>query len=232
MGKRAHQAQLASWNMSQAGEQGWGGVGTVGTLGLSLPPVPSPVPTCAAKGHSAHSHQVDGISLVPREQLQPHVTDADKQEGAQGQEVACGGTAQRRIVSSGLGAPTHPPLSYSQVWGALSVIPLNSQKAGDTLGVYEGHLEGFLEEVLFELGLEAGCLHREEWEKEESRLRGELRPWHNGGHTEARPGADNMLTRGVPSAGLTLLSHAEPHHIPRRCPHSTDKGSEAQGNWG
>ena len=47
-------------------------------------PTPGPGPTCAAEGHGAHRSQVDGISLVTREELQPHVADADEEEGAQG----------------------------------------------------------------------------------------------------------------------------------------------------
>lgn len=49
----------------------------------------APFPTCATKGHSAHGSQVDGISLVVREELKPHITYADEQQGTQGEEVAC-----------------------------------------------------------------------------------------------------------------------------------------------
>jgi hypothetical protein len=57
----------------------------------STPATPPPLPTCAAEGHSAHGGQVDGVSLVVGEELQPHITDADEQQGPQGQEVACRG---------------------------------------------------------------------------------------------------------------------------------------------
>lgn len=60
---------------TQAGQVGRPAVGARG---------PSPGPTCAAEGHGAHRGQVDGVSLVTREELQPHVADADEEEGAQG----------------------------------------------------------------------------------------------------------------------------------------------------
>lgn len=41
-----------------------------------------------------------------------------------------------------------------------------------------------------------------------------------------------MLACGAATMGLTLLAHIEPHNIPRRCPHSTDQGSEGQGSGG
>lgn len=51
----------------------------------------APLPTCASKGHGAHGGQVDGISLVVREELQPHIAYADEEQGTQGKEVACRG---------------------------------------------------------------------------------------------------------------------------------------------
>lgn len=91
----------------RGGMHGHGGTPTLG-------PSP-PGPTCAAEGHSAHGGQVDGIRLVAREELQPHVTDADEQEGAQGQEVAWGGEAGAGGHEQ-LGAlPLIPPLLWSQL---------------------------------------------------------------------------------------------------------------------
>lgn len=69
-----------------------------GSAPAPLPRSPPPLaqaPTCAAQGHGAHSSQVDGVGLVMREELQPHITDADEKEGTQGQEVACGTRGQR-----------------------------------------------------------------------------------------------------------------------------------------
>lgn len=88
---------------SRAGA-GWPAVGPWGTA-----PAPSLVPTCAAEGHGAHSSQVDGISLVMGEELQPHITDADEEEGAQGQEVACGSRSQRGGSEWAGGRPSSQP---------------------------------------------------------------------------------------------------------------------------
>lgn len=95
------EALLTSCDTPRARERGGGGTGA-GALGGSArrPSSPPPVPTCAAEGHGADGGQVDGVSLFPREELEPHVTDADEEEGAQGQEVACGGRGRGDPVST------------------------------------------------------------------------------------------------------------------------------------
>lgn len=53
--------------------------------------MPAAVPhTCAAKGHHPNGDQVDGIGLPAGEELQPDITDADEEQGPQGEEVAYG----------------------------------------------------------------------------------------------------------------------------------------------
>lgn len=111
--------------------------------------MPAPVPTCAAQGHGAHSGQVDGISLVTREELQPYVTDADEEEGAQGQEVACGRGQSGGQGAAGGGLPScHPSCGAPFLWlpschpswsevPSLSAFLLNACMAGDTLEVLE-----------------------------------------------------------------------------------------------
>lgn len=48
-----------------------------------------PQHTCAAKSHHPDGHQVDGVGLPAGEELQPDIADADKEQGAQGEEVTC-----------------------------------------------------------------------------------------------------------------------------------------------
>lgn len=102
--------------------------------GGAQPRLPRPQAlTCAAEGHGAHSGQVDSVSLVPREELQPQVTDADEEEGARGQEVACGETRvgqdaagrglplTRLSRSAGSGVPSLPLPSLLREWDTLGV---------------------------------------------------------------------------------------------------------------
>lgn len=71
----------------------------------------APFLTCAAKGHSAHGGQVDGVSLVVREELKPHIEYADEEQGTQGQEVTCGEQSScDSVVSAQGGAPHLTPL--------------------------------------------------------------------------------------------------------------------------
>lgn len=71
--------------------------------------------TCTAKGHHPDGHQVDGIGLPAAEELQPDIADADKEQGAQGKEVACkqemeagGGETAGAGTAKGHGDPHSP----------------------------------------------------------------------------------------------------------------------------